>query len=149
MTRLADLLDQQDNVTLLTAALTAATERRDRTACAMIDAGELNSTDVAVMLGCTKANVSRITKRVRGLDWGPGTGDLRSTPRDRLQAARDAHTCALVAQEERCTEYAMGYREETKAFYGDGSVAAYEGAEARVRWSGFYEGAGLEAARAS
>ena len=149
MTRLADLLDEQESVARLTGLLAAATERRDRTATAMVDAGELSSTDVAVMLGCTKANVSRITKRVRGLDWGPGTGDLRSTRADRLRAARDAHTCAVVAQEERCTDYAMGYREETKAFYGDASVAAYEGAESRVRWSGFYEGAALEEARAS
>ena len=77
VTRLADLLDEQESVACLTSLLAAAIERRDRTATAMIDAGELSSTDVAVMLGCTKANVSRITKRVRGLDWGPGTGDLR------------------------------------------------------------------------
>jgi hypothetical protein len=91
---------------------------------------------VAALVGMSHQRVSQIVAAARE-DWGPVPV---YTAQDHLNAARDAFRAAQVAQESRCEEYAMGYREETAAFYGSPKVATYEGAETRIGWAGFHVG---------
>lgn len=62
------------------------------------------------------------------------------TAADHHRAAVEDYRAARHAQELRAENYGMGYAEETRAFYGDGRVAACDEAETSLTWKAWLEG---------
>ncbi len=84
---------------------------------------------VADHYGLTRERIRQIVKRHHA-----SQPVLTETAGERAQRAREAFQLARHAQDLRAERYAMGYAEETKAFYGDESVAQADETEQRLLW---------------
>ena len=125
------------------AALDAAYEARDAVIIELVGDG-LDYVNVGLTVGVSKQRVGQVMKTHRArLFVKPFTASMR------LDESREAFRLAVIAQEQRCERYAMGYAAETAAFYGEPDAVQSDDAESRVRWAGFYYGPGREFADAS
>ena len=135
---LADELAQVEDVTttlrLAQEAVRAAQEARNAVARDLVRGG-FTLRDTGALLGLTHTAVAKVTRE----DWGPYRPQ---TAADRLQAAREAFDAAKRAQKLREERYAMGYRQETRTFYGERDTPVCDEQEQRVRWAGFHQPAG-------
>lgn len=143
---LSGALEARDSVKAAEAILSSAVARRDEALYAYVTGTELSMRDVAELFGVSHQRVSQICKAQSALLLA---GLPKVTKADRLREAREAFRLAQYAQEMRCEAYAMGYAEETAAFYGSEKVAQSDDAEQRIGWAGFYKGADAELADVS
>lgn len=115
-------------------ALDAALEAREALIVSMVLDDRMTHQTVADAFGLTRARVSQVMARYSARTLAA----LRpETPRERLARAREEYRLAVHAQTLRAERYALGYAEETAAFYGDESVAAAEQTETRLAWAPF------------
>ena len=135
-----DLQESQRIVELAEEAQRAAYAARDAVIVALRQEG-FSLRETAALVGVTFQRVSQVDARSKAEGWG----EMRpQTAAERLQTAREAFQAAKHAQKLREERYAMGYRTETRAFYGAPDAPQAEETETPVRWQGFYQAAGVE-----
>lgn len=133
---LASVEDVQACLDLAEQALDAARAARDTVARELVEGG-FSSREAGALLGVSHVHVLKVSRP----DWGPARTDSAS---QRLAVAREAYAAALHAQKLREERYAMGYRQETRTFYGETDTPVCDEQESRVRWAGWHQAIPVE-----
>ena len=130
--------DLDEIATIVTLAEQAAEQARAARDALLLELRDIGFSlrECAGLLGMSYQRVQQVERAARAAGWGTMPAQ---TAADRLQAARDAFQAAKRAQKLREERYAMGYRAETRTFYGERDTPVCDEQEQRVRWAGFYE----------
>jgi hypothetical protein len=127
--------DAQEEVVAAQARLEAVIADRDALVLGMVEGG-FTYAEAGTLLGLSTPRIGQIVKAQRAAN----VAKLRTTPAERLAAAREAFHLATVAQQARAERASLGYDTEERAFYRGADTPVTDDSEQRIGWQGFHIG---------